>query len=256
MAKKLLLILSGCFLLAACGKETALEEMSTETISTEVMEDESKKALDENVEATMQDVTIQDAIMSGDFSCIEDSYRERVQNNYERRHDAYEWRRLDLNHDGIEDLILQEKETVTEDSNQHRILGIFACGETQAKCVLWDDVGMGYYAFCGVTGELMERYYSFGTMVDVEGFKHYFYDAEWNKVVDYSLVIWKVDGPDGYDYPAEWFEAHPDMQEEGIYYRKYEGADTGKAEAGEALTLEELKEVYRTEMGMEIEMEW
>ena len=98
----------------------------------------------------------------------------------------------------------------------------------------------------------MDYYCSFGTMVDVEGYEHYYYDSEWNKVTDYRLLIWYVNSPDGYDYPTEWFEAHPDMQEEGIYYRRYEGADTGEDVEGEALTLEELKEIYRTEMGMEI----
>lgn len=197
------------------------------------------------------DNSIQGTIMSGDFSCLEDTDWERMQKSYKREIDLYEWRRLDLNGDCIEDLILQEKRTSTgdEDSNQHRILGIFGCEEDGARCVLWDDVEMGNYSFCGPTGELMNSYYSFGTMVDTEGFTHYYYDKDWNEIIDYRLVIWKVDSPEGYDYPTEWFEAHPDMQEEGIYYRKYEGDYTGEA----VLTLEEFKEIYETEMGMEVD---
>lgn len=187
--------------------------------------------------------------MSGDFSCMEDEDWEEMQKSYERQSDVFEWRQLDLNGDGIEDLILQEKNTVHEGSNQHRILGIFACGEDEARCVLWDDVYMGNFSFCGPTGELMEYYYSFGTMVDLEGYRHYYYDMEWNEITDYNLLIWYVDDPEGYTYPTEWFEAHPDMQEKGTYYRKYKGEDV----EGEALTLEGLKEIFRTEMGMEIE---
>ena len=198
--------------------------------------------------------SIQGNIRSGDFSCLKDEDWERMQESYERQSDLYEWRQLDLNGDGIEDLILQEKETTAEDSNQHRILGIFACEEDGARCVLWDDVYMGEFSFCGPTGELMFYYYSFGSMVDVEGYEHYCYDEEWNEIIDYRLQIWYVDSPDeGYNYPTEWFETHPDMREEGIYYRKYEGAHTGEDTEGEALTLEELKEIFRTEMGMEID---
>lgn len=196
--------------------------------------------------------SIQGTIMSGDFSCLEDTDWERMQESYEREINLYEWCQLDLNSDGIEDLILQEKNTVDEDSNQHRILGIFGCGKDEARCVLWDDVYMGDFSFCGSTGELMHYYYSFGGMVDIEGYEHYYYDMEWNKVIDYRLLIYDVNSPEGYDYPTKWFEAHPDMQEEGIYYRRYEGACTSEDTEGEVLTLEELKEIYETEMGMEM----
>lgn len=195
--------------------------------------------------------SIQETIMSGDFSCLEDEDWEIMQEIYEGN-DSLEWRQLDLNGDGIDDLILQEKDTVDENSNQHRILGIFACGEDRARCVLWDTVDTGEFSVCGLTGELMYYYNSFGSMVDMEEYSHYYYDKEWNKVIDYQLIIWYVDSPEGYDYPAEWFEAHPDMQEEGIYYRKYEGGYAGNEGKGEVLTLEELKEIYETEMGMEI----
>lgn len=196
--------------------------------------------------------SIQGQLMSGDFSYLEDTDWERMQESYEREIDLYEWCQLDLNSDGIEDLILQEKSTADEDSNQHRILGIFGCGKDEARCVLWDDVYMGDFSFCGSTGELMHYYYSFGGMVDIEGYEHYYYDMEWNKVIDYRLLIYDVNSPEGYDYPTKWFEAHPDMQEEGIYYRRYEGAYTGEDTEGEVLTLEELKEIYETEMGMEM----
>jgi len=167
--------------------------------------------------------SVQGTIMSGDFSCLEGEDWEIMQEIYEGN-DSLEWRQLDLNGDGIDDLILQEKDTVDR----------------------------GEFSVCGLTGELMYYYNSFGSMVDVEGYSHYYYDKEWNKVIDYQLIIWYVDSPEGYDYPAEWFEAHPDMQEEGIYYRKYEGGYAGNEGKGEVLTLEELKEIYETEMGMEI----
>lgn len=252
---KLLLLLLICLLLVGCQSETEVveePENARNNIPTDVMdESDNIEAVDTELEGDSDEDSIQGTIMSGDFSCLEDSDWERMQKSYEREIDLYEWRQLDLNSDGIEDLILQEKRTADEDSNQHRILGIFGCGKDEARCVLWDDVYMGNFSFCGPTGELMHRYYSFGGMVDTEGYKHYYYDKDWNEIIDYQLVIWDVNSPEGYDYPAKWFEEHPDMQEEGTYYRRYEGAYTGEETEGEVLTLEEFKEIYETEMGMD-----
>ena len=265
------IVLYLCFILTGCGETGYLtnERLELQKEFTEAMQESLNKGAElqleldsEEADSLMQnaeneakdnlDNSIQGTIMSGDFSCLEDTDWERMQEIYEREIDLYEWHQLDLNSDGIEDLILQEKRTADEDSNQHRILGIFGCEKDEARCVLWDDVYMGNFSFCGPTGELMHRYYSFGGMVDTEGFEHYYYDKDWNKIIDYQLVIWEVNSPEGYDYPTKWFEAHPDMQEEGIYYRRYEGAYTGEDTEGEVLTLEELKEIYETEMGMEM----
>jgi hypothetical protein len=248
MIKKIKLSIYLCIVLVCVGCKS--NSNADKTISS-ISEDYEEDIKYENVTET-ECFSTQGTIMSGDFSCLENEDWESMQESYKRENDKYEWRLIDLNGDGIEDLILQEKDTVDEYSNRHRILGIFACEEDGAKCVLWDDAYMGEFSFCGPTGELMLYYYNFGGMVDTEGYQHYYYDMEWNKVIDYRLVIWGVNSPEGYDYPTEWFESHPDMQEEGIYYRKYEGAYAGDDAEGEVLTLEGLKEIYETEMGMEM----
>ena len=259
-------LLLGCLMLAGCQKEIKSEDQHADvfdstqitvsdwTGNTETIDVDLEGNSDENL-TTIRN-SIQDQIMSGDFSCLTNESWESKQEVYRNLEkfsaQGLEWCQLDLNGDGIEDLILQEAETVTSDSEEKRIIGIFDCKRNEARCVLWDVNDSTEYYFCGITGELMHYYCSFGTMVDVEGYEHYYYDYEWNKVIDYRLLIWYVNSPDGYDYPTKWFEAHPDMQEEGIYYRRYEGAYTGEDVEGEALTMEELKEIYRTEMGMEI----
>lgn len=188
--------------------------------------------------------SIQGNIMSGDFSCLEDEDWESMQKSYKRQNDLYEWSLIDLNGDGIEDLILQEKDTVGN-TNRHRILGIFACEEDGAKCVLWDDVDNTEYYFCGPTGELMYSASDYGGVVSEEPYSHYYFDEEWNKIKDYTLVVYCIDSTADEESAEEWKQENPDMAENGLYYRKY----TEKGE--EILTRKELEDMYEIETGYE-----
>lgn len=188
--------------------------------------------------------SIQGEIMSGNFSWLEDvdwESKERAYLNMEES-GKVEWRRIDLNKDGIEDLILQEKDTVG-DSDQKRIYGIIACEKDGARCVKWNENDMTEYSFCGSTGELMYTAPYYGGVVSGEPYRHYYYDEEWNEITDYKLVVYKIDSLMDEEYAEKWKKEHPDMAEDGLYYRKYVGDEE------EILTLEELKQIYETEMG-------
>jgi len=60
-------------------------------------------------------------------------YKERI---YLNRQENTVWLYCDVNHDGIDELIYQEKEVFQE--NMHPILGIFAITDNGCERILWD----------------------------------------------------------------------------------------------------------------------
>ena len=117
---KILLVLSGCLLLAGCQKETESEEQQTD-ISENFVVEADKEELTYSPKNS-----IQSEIMSGDFSCLTNENWEDRQKSYTigAENDFFEWLQVDLNEDGIEDLILQEKDTVGGNLDRHIICGI------------------------------------------------------------------------------------------------------------------------------------
>lgn len=194
--------------------------------------------------------SIQSEIMNGDFRRlgVSDDFKEHIEKYYnlwkDRGIPEVEWQIIDLNGDGIEDLILQNKDTI---GIEKEIIGIFACEEDRAKCMEWDLNDMTEYSFCGSTGELMYTAPNYGGIVDNEPYVHYYYDKEWNKVEDYSFEIIRIDsGVVDEEYAEIWKEEHPDFAEDGIYYRKY---TEGRVEV---LTREQVEEIYETATGYEL----
>lgn len=244
-----LLVLSGCLLLAGCQKETESENRrldiwdNIQIAVPDVIWD--IEVVDIDLESILEKKSIQEKIMSGDFSCLSNESWESEQESYERHRDVYEWRQLDLNGDGIEDLILQEAKTVTADSGEKRIIGIFACEKDEAGCILWDVNDSSEYYFCGATGELMYSASSYGGVVSLEPYIHYYFDEEWNEIEDYSLVVYRIDSKEDEKYAEELKRENPDMAEDGVYCRKY------TEEGMEILTREELESIYEQETGYE-----
>ncbi len=207
--------------------------------------------------------SMQIEIMSGDFSGMTDvEFRETVEQQYQwweesRAIEEMEWRQVDLNGDRIDDLILQEVQTVGE-SQQHRIVAIFACEGDNASCILWDLNDSTEYTFCGPTGELMYYVDGWGTSIGFASYRHCYYDREWNRLADYVLVVTVVDSSmDGsreefLEYNSNWIEGHPDMAEDGYYYSRYEiDMESGEQKEREALTFEGFREIFEEVMGME-----
>ena len=167
-----------------------------------------------------------------------------------------EWRWIDLNGDGKDDLILQEKDTVG-DSEQHRIVAIFDCFEDRAVCIKTDFNDGTEYSFCGTSGALMYTAPSYGGVVSTDGYEHYHYDSEWNEIPDYTLRAYWIDGDDDKDpISEEWIESHPDMAVNGRYYRRYEENYTQFVNSGaegpwkgEVLTFQEFKNAYEAATG-------
>lgn len=185
--------------------------------------------------------SIQWKIMSGNFSYLEDEDWERKQKTASMA--DVEWRLFDLNGDGIDDLILEEVDTVTDDSEEKRIIGIFACEEDKARCVEWDVNDCTAYSFAGSTGELMYTGSYYGGVVSTESYAHYYFNEDWDKIRDYMLVVYCIDAEMDEEYAKKWKEEHPDMAEDGIYYRKLTDKET------EILTREELISIYEKGTG-------
>lgn len=209
--------------------------------------------------------TIQNEIMNGDFSAMEDSeFKEYIEEIYQRWEEhgtieEMEWRLIDLNGDGIDDLILQEAQRVGQ-TQMHRIVAIFAIEEDNVNCMLWDLNDSTEYSFCGSTGELMYTAPYSGTAIAGEPYRHYYYDSEWNKINDYwldrTIVDSSMDGSreEFLQYNHGFIEAHPDMAEDGEYYSRYEiDIETGELKEREALSYEQFKEIFEDVMGMEYE---
>ncbi len=190
--------------------------------------------------------SIQSQIMSGDFSCLTDEIWEDLQERYTKSADFFEWRQIDLNGDGIEDLILQEKKTSGLNDDIHIIRAIFACQKDEAELVLWDEVDYTEYYFCGPTGEIMYTAPSYGApILSFEPYAHCYFDRDWNQIRDYELVVYEIDMISYPESVEEWRQEHPDMAEDGIYYKKY--SEKGE----EILTREELESIYEQETGAE-----
>lgn len=207
---------------------------------------------------------VQGEIMAGNFQHLEEEdsdYREYIIKHITRniRGESYpvEWRQIDLNGDGIDDLILQDRDSVGK-SSQKRIIAIFACYEDSARCITLDLQDGTEYSFCGTTGELMHTAPSYGGVISTEQYEHYYYDSEWSKIADYTLQAYRINGSESDPIPEYWIEQNPSLATNGRYYRRYEGNYTQFVNSGtegewkgETLTFQEFKEAYETVMGDE-----
>lgn len=70
---------------------------------------------------------------------------ERIYNYYQNVNGA-QWIYVDINNDGISELIWQEKDVVGN-SQVHRILAVFIVTSEGTKCIIWDTNDMGEFYF-------------------------------------------------------------------------------------------------------------
>lgn len=191
------------------------------------------------------DGTIYEKLMSGNFACLMDDDWEAMERVYHimAKNGTAEWRQIDLNGDGTDDLILQEAWDNWGDIKS--IAGIFDCREGQEKCVFWDVNDYSEFMFCGGTGELMYYASYYGGVLSMEPYTHYYYDTEWNRIEDYTIIAYRIEASENEPIGEDWVAMHPDMAENGDYYRKYVGDD----ETREILTFSEFVSIYETETG-------
>lgn len=201
--------------------------------------------------------SIQIEIMSGDFSSMTE-FRETVEQQYQWWEESgaienMEWRLVDLNGDGIDDLILQDIQI-----ELRPIVAIFALKEDSASCELWDLNDSTAFSFCGPSGELMYTAPYSGTEIAGEPYWHYYYDSEWNKIEDFALMRTVVDSSmagsreEFLQQYQESIEANPDIAEDGDYYYRYEiDKESGEWKERESLSYEQFNEIFEDVMGMD-----
>ncbi len=239
------------FFVISCSEEGAV---SYEPATLILASDGSFLLLKDGAFYSVRKDSIQNEIMSGNFEHLVGeftdgvTYSEYMTECYPRFKEDHEWRQLDLNGDGIDDLIWQY--TGGGYGETQSIVGIFACDKDGARCIRWDTADMTEYYFCGPTGELMYMAPYYGLWNDCEPYKHCYYDREWNLIRDYDLVVFRIDLEEGMEeYPQhveEWRENHPDMAESGVYFRKI--TDAGE----EAMTKEEFTEAWESVTGLKL----
>lgn len=189
--------------------------------------------------------SMREELLRGDFAHLRGEYsdfRKTLEVNWEQGES--EWRLIDLNGDGTDDFILQEKKPVG-DTEQKRILGIFTITEDGIRCIAVDFADGTEYSFCGITGKLMYTAPNYGGIIDNEPFEHYHYDEEWQRVTDYKLEILRLDSEVDEELAQKWKHEHPDMAEDGLYYFRYVGDETEK------LIKEEWIAFYESETGLQ-----
>ncbi|MDE7206553.1 MAG: hypothetical protein K2N90_05260 [Lachnospiraceae bacterium] len=228
-------------------QESTVIPISTEVSASTDTSEQEKTETDMSKPEKVKDGTIYEMLMSGNFECLgnDEARKKEIERVYQimTKNGTAVWRQIDINGDGTDDLILQE--TYENWGNRKAIAGIFDCKEGQEKCVFWDINDYSEFMFCGATGELMYYAPHYGGVLSMEPYTHYYYDSEWNRIEDYTIVAYRIEATENEPIGEDWIETYPDMAESGDYYRLYMGAD----QTGKALTFEEFVEIYETETG-------
>ena len=203
----------------------------------------------------------------GDFSNLKEikegirvSTVERIVNVYKAGivNKFNEFRRYDLNGDGVDELIWQEKDGYYN-GNMKPIIGIFVQESGKTKCVLWDTEDASEYYFLSPAGNMVYYYLDYGiTGHDI--YRYHIFDKEWYPEYQYELDICWVNETT-LDSDPEWKTKNPDMQKVGVYYSKYTetGKEISKDRKKEVLTEQQFRAKFKKLMGVdfdEMKPEW
>lgn len=164
---------------------------------------------------TVSEVEDFEGIMQGDMSSLyqleekeRDFVKKLAKNGYN------EWNVCDVNGDGKEELILQERQGELG-GNIGYIIGIFAETEDGVKRVLWDVFETGeYYSF--IDGNLLHYYYVSGTHT-ANLYTLYRFDDAWEIRAERTFQIIRVD--DFEEYKGLSDELKKEITDIGFYYR-------------------------------------
>ena len=159
-------------------------------------------------------------VMNGNYECINnDDVKDMLSSmNNSGTLEMLEWVCYDVNKDGKNDLILQEKR-YSPNIRLKPIVGILGSTKAGMTVIEWDIADMAEYS-CLCNDKLL-FYYGKDGLLGTESFCLFEYDQNWNKKWLGGLEKnWIHDTSDIYDMPEEWRLENPDMLQEGTYYRK------------------------------------
>lgn len=190
-----------------------------------------------------------ESMMQGDFSAVfglSDEDKEDLHNMYLRDQERgdMEWAYFDINADGAEELIYQQKEPVS-DSSKKRIYAVFAMTANGCERIIWDVNDMGEYHF--LADDKIVYYYRHSGVYHYESYSICSFDEMWNKNVEKQLEILLIDDMVSYEeYNWNLWDIVQPIKNE-YYYRiiKY-GDDTTEKNLVQA---EEWFHVFEDEIG-------
>lgn len=161
-----------------------------------------------------------DKIMQGDFSVIQnldEDAAEELERIYLNRQENTVWLYHDINHDGIDELIYQEKEIFQE--NMHPILGIFAITDNGCERILWDTGD--YTKFFFLIGSRIIYHYQYSGIYQYSAFELWDFDTDWTEKRNRTYEIFNIiDLTEFNNIPEDSFNVEKiDVQKEGYYYR-------------------------------------
>ena len=123
-----------------------------------------------------------------------------------------EFRRYDLNGDGVDELIWQNKEC--RNQNMKPIIGIFVQESGKTKCVFWDEYDVTEFYYLSKAGNIIYYYWNYG-VGRYDTYEYYIFDKEWNPVKQHRLDILGVD--------EAALSQRPEFEETGIFFYNSEG---------------------------------
>ena len=183
-------------------------------------------------------------IIKGDMSSLyqiekedRDFIKQLAQNGYN------EWSLCDINGDGKQELILQERQGELEGNIRH-IIAIFAETEEGVKRVLWDIFETGeFYSF--IDGRLIHYCYVNGTY-NADFYYRCIFDDDWEMREDRLFEILDVTSLDEYDFLSD--EMKKEIPSVGFYYR-YVTYGENDRETAALLSEDEWRDMFKEEMG-------
>lgn len=190
-----------------------------------------------------------ESMMQGDFSAVfglSDEEREELQNMYLRgqERDDVEWVYFDINADGAEELVYQQKEPVSG-SNKKRIIAVFAMTAKGCKRIIWDTNDMGEYYF--LADDKIVYYYRCSGGYQYEAYTLCSFDKMWHESTEKILQILLIDDMESYKVVRPNLWNIPQPAEHEYYYHIVN--NEGDMSEQKPVQAEEWFQVFEEEVG-------
>lgn len=263
MYKKYIFLLLTVILTACNAKETDLTDnvFPTEIQTTASIENSAELPIAEPAEVPAQDQrgdmdidvmqNIYSQVVEGDLTALSQMENfDRIEEAYNNLNafGDYEWKLIDIDHNGYEELVWQQKENV---SYMKRIVGLFSF-EKDPKCIIFDLNDSAEFYFISDSDNLVhyDQYFGMYRFFRLDG-----YTLDENLDLDFTYGLCLYDIYDlseiDEDYLLEFQENNSDVVSEGIYYRKIVPQDNKSKKAKEILTEEQFAIEFTDLMGID-----
>lgn len=203
------------------------------------------------IENNSEILDIYSQVVEGDLTALSrlEIYEEII-SIYEKhsKFNDLEWRLADIDYNGYEELVWQEKEDV---GYMKRIVGLFSF-EKESKCIIWDLNDGSEFYFISDSGNLVyyDQYFGIYRFFSLES-----YTLDENLNLDFTYGLWLYDIYDLLEIDEKFLlklqKSNPDIKGEGIYYQKIISQDNESRKIKESLTEEQFVNEFTDLMGID-----